>query len=60
MNYIKKLELETKEKDERIKEIEETINDLRRYLSLDKFKAEQNDLQGYVNVKDVLTRLTGV
>lgn len=60
MNYIKKLEQENKEKDEKIEEIQDTINELRRYLNSDKFQAEQNDLQGYVNIKDVLTRLQGV
>jgi negative regulator of replication initiation len=57
MNYIKKLEMEIKEKNEKIEEINQIVNELRRYLNSDKFRAEQSDLQNYVNIKDVLIRL---
>ena len=58
MNYIKKMEMEVREKSLEIEAINDKINELRRYLNSDKFQSEQNDLQGYVNIKDVLLRLS--
>ena len=58
MNYIKRMEMEVQEKSLEIEAINDKINELRRYLNSDKFQAEQNDLQGYVNIKDVLLRLS--
>jgi negative regulator of replication initiation len=52
------MEMEIQEKSLEIEAINDKINELRRYLNSDKFQAEQNDLQGYVNIKDVLLRLS--
>lgn len=56
MNYIKQLQETTQEQAERIAELEQRIEDLKRYVNLDKFHCE-SELQGYVNVKDILLRL---
>lgn len=56
MNYIKKLQLEVENKQERINELEEIIFQLKRYVNLPKFHCE-GELQGYVHIKDVLLRL---
>lgn len=56
MNYIKQLQQDILDKDQKIRELEEQIADLRAYMLSDKFQAE-GDLQGYVNIKDVLLRI---
>lgn len=56
MNYIKRLEADVQDRDERIEHLEEIIYNLKRYVNLDKFHCE-GELQGYVNIKDVLLRL---
>lgn len=51
------LKLETtQEQEQRIAELEQRIADLKRYVNLDKFHCD-GELQGYVNVKDILLRL---
>ena len=54
MRYIEKLQEEVKEKDERINELEEKIEEIYRYLSLDKFAAEENS---WVSKYDILRML---
>lgn len=56
MNYIKQLQETTQEQEQRIAELEQRIADLKRYVNSDKFQCE-GELQGYVNVKDILLRL---
>lgn len=56
MNYIKKLQQENEEKQEKIQELEDKIHELKMYLLSDKFSAE-GDLQNYVNVRDIFLRL---
>jgi hypothetical protein len=56
MNYIKRLEIENEEKQNRIQELEDRIHQLKVYLDNDKFKGE-GDLQGYVNIRDIFLRL---
>lgn len=56
MNYIHKLQGEVQEKDTEIKGIRESLSDLRKYLLSEKFQCG-DDLDGYVNVQDVLNRL---
>ena len=52
MNYIKRLELEKKELNDILKNINEDVIDLHRYLNSEKF---YND--PYVNKSDVIYRL---
>lgn len=56
MNYIKRLEQELAEMKTLAEEARNEATSLRRYLTSDKFRSG-NELDGYVNVKDVLTRL---
>jgi hypothetical protein len=56
MNYIHKLQGEVQEKDREVQAIRESLIDLRNYLLSGKFRCG-NDLDGYVNVQDVLNRL---
>lgn len=56
MNYIKQLQETVQEQEQRIAELEQRIADLKRYVNLDKFHCE-GELQGYVNIKDILLRL---
>lgn len=55
MNYIKSLQEQLKEEQEKRQELEDKISELKHYLNLDKFKS--GELEGYVNVKDVFLRL---
>ena len=57
MNYIKKLELDNKNLVENINQIRQEIDLLRSYLNSSKFNCGDS-LDGYVNVKDVLNRLS--
>ena len=57
MNYIKRLQEENQEKQNRIQELVDKIAEVMRYVNSDKFKAE-GELQGYVNIKDIALRLT--
>lgn len=55
MNYIKKLQLENKEKDEKLAAIREDVNALYRYLQSEKFYTNT-----YVNKNDIFLRLENV
>ena len=56
MNYIKKLEKDLEQKTEDLQKIEVAINELKLYLLSEKFRCG-SELDGYVNVQDVLHRL---
>lgn len=56
MNYIKQLQEDNQDKQNRIQELEDKIAEVMRYINSDKFKAE-GDLQGYVNIKDIALRI---
>ena len=56
MNYIYQLQNEVTEKRDVIQDMRDTLQDLREYLQSDKFRCG-DDLDGYVNVQDVLNRL---
>jgi hypothetical protein len=56
MNYIHKLKKDNEGLKDEINIIKESLDDLRRYLNSSKFQCG-DELDGYVNVKDVLDRL---
>jgi hypothetical protein len=56
MNYIHKLQKDNEGLKDEINIIKESLDDLRRYLNSSKFQCG-DELDGYVNVKDVLDRL---
>ena len=59
MNYIKKLQAASLEQADTIAHYQSIIDDLRRYLESDKFRCG-DDLDGYVNVRDVLSYLDAI
>jgi hypothetical protein len=59
MNYIKQLQEQIAENTRLINEAAENINQLRRYLNSPKFHCG-DELDGYVNTQDVLSRLDNV
>lgn len=59
MNYIKKIEGENRNAVEAKEKALEAIKDLECYLESSKFNCG-SELDGYVNVKDVLARLVHV
>jgi hypothetical protein len=59
MNYIKRLQGDIAERDTALSEIDEDVSQLVAYLTSDKF-ACGSDLDGYVNINDVLGRLQNV
>ena len=56
MNYIKRLESYVRTHQESKDNAEREINDLRTYLLSSKFRCG-DELDGYVNIQDVLNRL---
>jgi hypothetical protein len=58
MNYIKRLQREAKAKEARIQATESGLRELAAYLTSPKFRSG-SDLDGYVNVQDVLDRIEG-
>jgi hypothetical protein len=56
MNYIKQLQDDKKDKEQKIEELEGMISELRSYMLSDKFNSGC-ELSGYVNIKDILLRL---
>lgn len=58
-NYIHTLQAEVKRLEYIIEQNREIVNDLRRYLNSSKFHCG-NELDGYVNVQDVISRLTDI
>ena len=59
MNYIKRLQSDVAERDTALSEIDEDVSQLVSYLTSDKFSCG-SDLDGYVNINDVLGRLQNV
>jgi uncharacterized protein YlxW (UPF0749 family) len=57
MNYIKRLQEDSQEKQNRIQELEDKIAEVLRYVNSDKFKVE-GELQFYVHIMDINLRLT--
>ncbi len=57
MNYIKRLQRDNAEQATEIAEIKQEIRDLVGYLQSEKFNCG-NELDGYVNVSDVIARLS--
>ena len=57
MNYIKRLQRDNAEQATEIAEIKQEIRDLVSYLQSPKFNCG-NELDGYVNVSDVIARLS--
>ena len=57
MNYIHKLQQQVKELEDEKTDAREVLQELVDYLNSDKFRCNDS-LDGYVNIKDVLTRLT--
>ena len=55
MNYIKKLEQKVRARGAMVAAMENEINDMRRYLTSDKFRVDPT-----VQVQDVLNRLANV
>jgi hypothetical protein len=59
MNYIKRLEQEGQDASEKRDKALEALRDLQGYLGSEKFRCG-DDLDGYVNVQDVLNRLAHI
>lgn len=55
MNYIKSLQVDIKLKEQKIKDLEDMIYELRKYVLSDKFNSGC-ELNGYVNIRDILLR----
>jgi hypothetical protein len=58
MNFIKQLQSDNADKDQEIKDLRDAIGELRMYMLSDKFNSNC-ELNGYVNIKDILLRLEG-
>tara|TARA_R100000951_G_scaffold101420_1_gene92970 strand:- start:37754 stop:37945 length:192 start_codon:yes stop_codon:yes gene_type:complete len=59
MNYIKRLELDIKQAEKKAKNVDEIITELFNYVNSSKFRCG-DDLDGYVNIKDITTYLDRV
>lgn len=59
MNYIAKLKADVEAAETRIAVLEAGLREIAGYLTSPKFQAD-GDLRGYVNVRDVLTRIREV
>jgi len=59
MNYIKQLQTDNKEKEQKINDLRDMIFELRSYVLSDKFKSNC-ELSGYVNIRDILLRTEGM
>ena len=59
MNHILRLQVDLGAAKDEIETIRQQVRDLRRYLQSDKF-VDPSDLQGLVNIQDVLNRLEGI
>lgn len=64
MNYIKRLEAENARRQARLDFVSMELDNIYLYLHSDKFNAPDpalaDDLDGYVNVQDVLNRLNPI
>ena len=60
MNYIQSLLAMNNEKANKIKKLEDGINELLAYVNSDKFTKGNDSLLNYVNINDIVLRLNEI